>query len=352
MTRSRERGVPLSGLLPEELNELLESKNDYRGRQIFRWLQSGVPFESMSNLPLTLRRRLAARHRAVGSTLVGRHPDEDGSLKCRIRLQDGSLIEAVVLEDQKGRRTACLSTQVGCGMRCAFCGTARMGLRRSLHAHEIVEQLLLLRREANAVSNIVFMGMGEPLQNLRELRRSVEILSHPEGCAISLRRMTVSTCGIVAGILDLAENGPPLRLAVSVVTADPDLRSRLMPGAQANSTLPALKTALLAYQRAARKRVTLEIVLLAGINDRPRDARLLAEFIPPLRVMVNLLPWNPVPGLPFRRPSRAAVERFAQGLHERGIRSTQRHRRGGKIGAACGQLCVLQDRADPPHTGG
>lgn len=352
MNRSREKAIPLSGCLPEELSELLESKHEYRGRQLFRWIQSGVPFDAMSNLPQQMRDHLAAHHRTVGSTLVSRHPDEDGSLKCRIRLADGALIEAVALVDEKGRKTACLSTQVGCGMGCAFCGTARMGLRRSLQAHEIVEQLLLLRREVDTVSNVVFMGMGEPLQNLEAVRRSVEIVGHPEGCAIGIRRMTLSTCGIAAGILDLARNGPPLRLAVSLVTADEELRSRLMPGAQTYTGLKALKTALLGYQRAAGKRVTLEIVLLAGINDRPRDARLLAEFIPPLRVMVNLLPWNPVGDLPFARPPRASVERFANSLRQRGIRCAQRYRRGGKVGAACGQLCVFQDGTNPPHAGG
>ena len=349
---NHEDDTPLSGRLPTELAMLFGSGETYRGRQLFRWLQSGVfRFDAMSNLPGRIRELLEQRCVPAGSSLDDRCPDADGSVKFRIRLQDGHLIESVVLRDERGRSTACLSTQVGCGMGCSFCGTARMGLVRNLRAHEIVEQFLLLQSREGSISRIVFMGMGEPLQNLPALRRSIEILTHPEGQHVSLRRITVSTCGLVQGIRDLAKNGPHPRLAVSLVAADPELRRRLMPSAAGNS-LPDIKNALLEYQDATGKRVTLEIVLLGGINDRREDARRLADFIAGLRCAANLLPWNPVPGIPYERPSTRGLEAYKAILRQRRVAFTQRYRRGGKVGAACGQLCVFQDGANPPNPGG
>ncbi len=218
--------TPLAGLLPDGIVSALGLAPAFRGRQVFRWIHRGIEaFSGMSDLPAALRTALEERASILTSRVDTRSESEDGSVKLRIRLHDGAAIEAMSLQDGRGRRTACLSTQAGCGMGCAFCRTGLMGLARNLAAHEIVEQLLHLRREVGDVGNIVFMGMGEPLLNLDAVAAAVGVFSHADGPAMSLRRITVSTCGIVDGIRRLAEEGPAVRLAVSLVSAVPETRA-------------------------------------------------------------------------------------------------------------------------------
>jgi 23S rRNA (adenine2503-C2)-methyltransferase len=335
--------MPLAGLSPEELASLLKDLPPFRAKQIFKWIaRSAASFEDMTDLPRDLREDLSARHRLYDSVLVRVLEDPDGTAKLQIRLADNALIEAALLRDERGRQTACLSTQAGCPAGCVFCKTGSLGFLRNLEAHEIVEQFLRLRRINPAIANVVIMGMGEPLLNLTELRRAVAIITRPEGLGLSKRRITISTCGIIPGILDMIESGPDLRLAVSLTTADQALREELMPITRANP-LPKLRDALLRYQEKLGRRITLEAVLLGGVNTREEDISGMAAFARGLNAVINLIPWNPVEGMsfrgrPLREPTAAETERFIRELRGLGLSVTRRRRKGRSVSAACGQL--------------
>lgn len=352
---------PLSGMPFDELAGALSQHPRFRAGQVFGWIAAGVSsFDGMTNLPASMRRELAAEFLPRPRTEVTRFPAADGTVKLVIRFADGAQVEAVLLADSSAdgepRRTACISTQVGCPARCVFCKTGTLGLIRDLTSAEIVEQMLLLKAEAeeagrarcaetargHAVSNIVVMGMGEPLLNLASLRGALSVIGDARGLGFSSRRVTVSTCGIVAGIKSLADDGPAVRLALSLTAADESLRRRLMPVTAAHP-LGEVKEALRHFQRSGGGRVTLEAVLLDGINDRDRDAAAIAAFAEGLDATVNLIPWNPVKGLEFegtalREPSPRTVAAFAESLKARGLGVTRRFRRGRRVMGACGQL--------------
>ncbi|MDR1428869.1 MAG: 23S rRNA (adenine(2503)-C(2))-methyltransferase RlmN [Spirochaetaceae bacterium] len=342
----------LSGYTPDELEKALpvllgREIPGYRSRQITAWLARGVSsFDGMKNLPLSLREELALRAELYTTRDPEVLEDPDGTVKLTVRLHDGAKIEAVLLKDRAGRKTACLSSQAGCPMGCVFCKTGKLGYRRNLSAAEIVEQFLRLKCRDSGLSNIVVMGMGEPLLNLEALKKAVAVIEHPEGLNFSRRRITLSSCGIIAGIEELAGKGPLLELAVSITSADDGLRSRLMPVNRTNP-LDRLKKALLEYQKTVKRRITLEAVLLRGLNTGKPDAAALAAFARGLDAVVNLIPWNPVPGLLFEgkeleEPSDGEVRRFALELEERGLRVTLRYRRGRGVLGACGQLGALE----------
>jgi 23S rRNA (adenine2503-C2)-methyltransferase len=348
-------GQPLSGQPLEELAELLKPLPRFRAAQIFKWISGGAyGFEEMSNLPQPLRKELAEKFILRPAVAAEKHcgggAADDGSIKLALRFADGVWAEAVLLTAGSGRRTVCLSTQAGCQAGCVFCKTGT-GFSRDLSSAEIVEQFFLLEKAAvetlrtsaaRPVSNIVVMGMGEPLLNLAELRRALAVITCKQGIGFSKRRITVSTCGIVRGIEDLAANGPAVRLALSLTTADEDLRRRLMP-ITASQPLNKVKAALRGFQEQGGGRVTLEAVLLGGINTRVEDARSIAEFSEGLDAVVNLIPWNPVDGLEFegkalKPPSTTETEKFTRELEKLGLNVTRRFRRGRGIMGACGQL--------------
>jgi 23S rRNA (adenine2503-C2)-methyltransferase len=337
----------LFGYTPEELVAQLELKKRFRGQQLFLWMHrdGATGFDEMSNLPAALREELTGRFGSPYSTRVShRNPDEDGTVKIAVESSDGAAVESVLLQDREGRKTACLSSQVGCAMGCRFCRTAQMGFIRNLSAGEIVEQLYHLRNAYGKIDNIVFMGMGEPLANLEQLRRAVALLQHTDGLGMSLRRITVSTSGLTGAIYDMAEHGPPVRLALSLITTDQSLREELMPIAKTNP-LPELEKALEAYRDNHKRRVTLEYVVIGGVNASPEDAEGLAALAKPLRAQVNIIPWNPVPELDFSEPSRDEVRSFIRMLEERGVTISQRYTRGRGVNGACGQLAVgLHDK--------
>ena len=349
-----EPAVPvLSGMTQEALAELISPEPRFRAAQIFKWIASGVSsFDEMGNLPLSLRREFSARYLLRPKADATRHRGKDGTAKLAVRFADGDCIEAVLLAnasaDGAARHTACLSTQVGCPAGCVFCKTGTMGFARNLTSAEIVEQVLLLAAEAKGegqgspVSNIVVMGMGEPLLNLDQLRGALAVITDDRGMNFSRRRITVSTCGVVRGIADLADNGPAVRLALSLTTADEGLRRRLMPFT-AKHPLGEVKEVLRHFQGKGGGRVTLEAALLGGINTRVKDARDMAAFADGLDATVNLIPWNPVKGLefegkPLREPPPAEVEDFARRLKALGLNVTRRFRRGRGVMGACGQL--------------
>lgn len=338
-----------AGLFPEEIASRAGFDRAFRGKQAFKWISRGVSsWKEMTDLPETERDRLESLSPLISSGVAARLSDPDGTIKIALSLGDGSRVECVLLVDSEGRRTACLSTQVGCPMACAFCRTGTLGFKRDLLASEMVEQLLALNREGEAASNIVFMGMGEPLLNLESLRRAIAVMRHPDGLGIGSRKITISTSGLVPGILDVAANGPHVRLAVSLTTAVHALRERLMP-VEKSYPLPALREALLAYQAATGDRITLEAVVMGGENARREDALAIADFCKGLKAQVNLIPWNPVPGLGFREPEYREIEDFQARLESLGVTVTRRMRRGRGVGGACGQLGALS--ADPAELG-
>lgn len=332
--------IILSGLLADEITEKLSLGQKFRGTQIFKWVGSGVKdFDQMTNLSLDLRNQLKEKALLRSSNVTNVLKDPDGTVKLQITLQDGNSVETVLLTDKEGRKTACVSCQAGCAMKCAFCMTGTLGLARNLEAYEIVEQFLYLEEIAGKLDNIVFMGMGEPMQNLDGIRKAIEILCHKDGRALSSKRITLSTCGVVSGIYDLADNGPHIRLAVSLTTANEDLRKELMPVAKSSAnSLTELKKAINYYAEKSGKRVTLEAALLHQKNTDEVSAQNMINFAKGLDVNINLIPWNPVSILPFEEPSNNEVHNFVAKLEKAGLNITLRTRRGRTIGGACGQL--------------
>ena len=292
-----------TGLLPNQVAARYKMDKPFRGRQVFCWISKGVrSFGDMTDLPSAVREQLTTMTpRLYSSEKVETRTDGDGSSKIKIRLDDGAAIEAVLLVDPEGRRTACLSTQVGCPMACSFCKTGTLGFLRNLRVDEIVEQYLHLAALGGKPSNVVFMGMGEPLLNLTAVRSAIEILTHPDGFNISTRKITISTCGLVPGIISLADEGPHVRLAISLTAATDELRNTLMP-VNRQWNLAALKKALMYYQEKTSDRISLEVAIMGGINSGVEGARAMAAWIHPMRVQVNIIPWNPVEGLPYRQP--------------------------------------------------
>ena len=328
----------MAGLLPEEICQNLNVSPAFRGKQIFKWISLGAEsFDEMTNLPKDLRSSLEEKAVLRSSSVNQVLRDKDGSVKLQIKPHDGLLIETVLLTDIEGRKTACVSCQAGCAMACAFCQTGHLGFARNLTAAEIVEQFLFLEKECGELQNIVFMGMGEPMLNLESIRKAIAVLTHKEGRALGTKRITLSTCGIIKGIYDLADNGPKIRLALSLTTADPDLRAALMPVTKTNP-LPEVRKAIDYYAKKSGRRVTLEAALLAGQNTGSESARRMIDFARGIDVNINLIPWNPIETLPFEEPSREECDAFVRSLEAAGLNVTLRRRRGAGIKGACGQL--------------
>jgi len=342
----------LAGLPTEKLAELLKAYPPFRARQIREWICGGAAsFDEMSNLPVSLRKELAEKFTLVSGEVSSQLSDSDGTVKLGISFEDGAVIEAVILGDGEGRKTACLSVQAGCAAGCVFCKTGKLGFKRNLSAFEIAGQFLHLKKRDPAITHIVIMGMGEPLFNLDELRKALDFFMEADGLNISKRRITLSTCGIIKGILDLAEQGPDIRLALSLTTAREELRQQLMPISRENP-LPLVREALLKYQKKRKRRITLEMVLLGGINTDISETQAVADFVRPpqsgagLDVIINLIPWNPVEGLkfdgqPLRPPAPREIAVFTAALESRGLKVTRIFRKGSGISGACGQLGVV-----------
>lgn len=252
-------------------------------------------------------------------------------------MKKSSVIETVLLHDLEERKTACLSSQAGCPMGCKFCMTGQLGFSRNLDTGEILEQFYTLEKTSGTIQNIVFMGMGEPMLNLANIKKAVGILSSPQGRNFSPRRITISTCGIVPGIYELADTGPDIRLAISLTSADEEIRSFLMP-VNNKYPLPELRKALVYYTNKTKKRVTLEAALLGGINTGRDSAIQLYNFAKEFKPLINLIPWNPVKGLDFTEPAEREIKDFTSTLTDKGLQVTVRHKKGRDIGGACGQL--------------
>jgi 23S rRNA (adenine2503-C2)-methyltransferase len=336
------------GGLSDWLSELGEPA--YRLGQIRRWLfaQRAASFDEMSDLPARLRTALQ-RDFQFWSTTIGYHQRAgDGTEKLLLRLGDGQAIECVLLRDGP-RRTICISSQVGCAMGCVFCASGLEGVKRNLTSGEILEQMLRLQRllaTTERLSHIVVMGMGEPLANLDRLLPALEWAQSPDGLAISARRITISTVGLPTALARLATLAVPYHLAVSLHAPNDALRNQLVPVNQGTG-LAAILEAADEFFRVSGRRLTFEYVLLADVNDRPEHAQQLARLLQGRGALLNLIPYNPVPGLPYQTPRAGDVQRFREILARQGIRVQVRQRKGDEIEAACGQLRRRQVVCEP-----
>jgi len=318
-----------------------QSWPDYRATQIMRWLyQRRVRMIiEMTDLPLHARSMLSQ------STTVGRSPNatvlssQDGTRKVLFALDDGMTVESVLIPDDE-RLTLCVSTQVGCQLDCSFCLTGRMGLQRNLKLHEIIDQVLTaqdLLSTGERLTNLVFMGMGEPLANLDTLKAAVNGLTNkPWGLGWSRRRITVSTAGLASRLGEVAALG--VNLAVSLNATTEEQRQKLMPAASELASLKALLAACRRYPLSSHQRLTFEYVLLADINDQPHDARQLVQLLKGIRCKINLIPFNEFPGSQFRRPSQQSVLLFQSLLRDADLDVFVRKSRGQDVLGACGQL--------------
>ncbi|MEO7197612.1 MAG: 23S rRNA (adenine(2503)-C(2))-methyltransferase RlmN, partial [Solirubrobacterales bacterium] len=308
----------------------------FRGHQIWEWAARGArSYEEMTNLPVELREVLAAELPLSSLTLDREARSKDGTRKALFGTTDGRPIEAVLMSYRDGRRSLCLSSQSGCPLTCNFCATGRMAFGRNLTASEIVDQALHFRR-GGAIDHAVFMGMGEPLMNLDAVIGACERL--PD-VGISTAHTTISTVGWVPGIDRLATDGPRVRLALSLHAAEGDIRSRLMPVNDRYQLVEVIE-ACLRWREARNRRIYIEYLMLAGVNDDPEQAVVLAEVLKPREAFkVNLIPFNPTPG-EFSGSSRESIAGFRSVLARSGIPTTVRLTRGRDIDAACGQLAA------------
>lgn len=328
-----------------------EGQPRYRAGQILRWVfeRRAERFEEMTDLPKGLRERLAVDWR-VFSTRVAHHAvSADGTDKLLLECSDGRRVECVLIHEE-GRRTVCVSTQVGCGMGCVFCASGLKGFERNLTTGEILEQVLTARNllpGQERLTNIVVMGMGESLANLSNLLPALDRLCAPVGLGLSPRRVTISTVGLPEKIRELAEHDRPYHLAVSLHAPTAALRDELVP-INGKVGLGAVLEAADAYFERSGRQVTFEYVLLRGVNDRPEHAAALARLLTSRKAHVNLIPYNSVPGLPYERPTAEDVQRFVAILRRGGCSVTVRKTKGQPIDAACGQL-QRRVAAEPEH---
>jgi 23S rRNA (adenine2503-C2)-methyltransferase len=345
VNHQRDARPDLKGMTLEELERFAQHLGEpaYRGRQIAHWLyQRGVAsFAEMTDQPQGLRKQLedAARITTL-APVTSVQADGGDTIKYLFRLADGPTLETVFMRYEDGRRSVCISTQVGCGMGCTFCATGLAGLTRNLTPAEIVDQAISVQRlTGERISNVVFMGMGEPLANYGPTMRAVLLLNARYALGIGMRHLTISTVGVVPQIRRLAQERLQLTLAVSLHAPTDELRNELVP---INRQWPIadLLAACREYVAETNRRISFEYVLMEGVNDTPALAATLGDLLadPPGLWHVNLIPWNPGYGIQYRRPAVARVDAFAQRVRERGISTTVRLERGVEIDAACGQL--------------
>ncbi|HYT69273.1 MAG TPA: 23S rRNA (adenine(2503)-C(2))-methyltransferase RlmN [Vicinamibacterales bacterium] len=336
-----------------ELEQALESMGHARfhARQLFQWVHKRgvIDFGEMTDLGRDLRSNLAASLRIGMPELVRKETSSDGTTKFLLRLEDGQLIESVFIPDTPAN-TFCLSTQVGCAMKCGFCLTGKMGIIRNLTAGEIVGQVHVLIRELHMLQsrfNIVLMGMGEPLHNYDAVMKALRILADEHGLAVNPRRVTLSTVGVLPALERLATEPLMPNLAISLHATTEDQRDMLVP-INRKYGLKELLDACRRFPVKRRERITFEYVMLKNVNDTDEDARRLVRLLSGIKAKVNLLPLNEAAGIPYERPSDARVNRFAQIVAERGVTVSVRKSRGRDIRAACGQLITESTRQKSP----
>jgi 23S rRNA (adenine2503-C2)-methyltransferase len=353
--------------LPEEWRPYLVERGEpgFRADQVFRWIHAQGVFEPerMSNLSRGLRAWLSELALACPLSELSARRSSDGTRKLLLGLHDGLAIECVLIpqgpldedegedEDEGGDSvsdkplTLCVSTQVGCAMGCVFCASGQAGLKRGLGAHEIISQVIVARRHLDPgerIKNLVFMGMGEPLHHYAETARTIHLLTHPLGHAMSPRRITVSSVGLISGIKRLGEDfGGKVGLAISLHAPDPNTRSEIIP-MNRHQPMAELMQALRSYPLPKRRRITIEYTLIDGVNDGVDQARQLAQVLQGLPTKVNLIPMNPIAASDLHAPRPEAVEAFRRELGRLRVSCSVRQTRGDDVDAACGQLALAQ----------
>jgi 23S rRNA (adenine2503-C2)-methyltransferase len=350
-----ERKTPVKSLRLEELEEklLLLEQPAYRAGQVLQWLykKRAKSFEEMTNLPAVLRGHLSAEFSFDDLRVVRSQGSKDTTRKFLFRLSDGSLIESVLIPaspalygEASDRRTACISTQVGCAYGCKFCASGLDGFSRNLHAGEIVDQVLRIEEIAGErINNIVFMGMGEPLANFDNLMRAIGIINAPWGVGLGARHITVSTSGLAPRIRELADQPLQIRLAISLHGATDEVREQIMP-VNRKYDLATLLEACDYYTQRKKQRLTFEYILIDRVNDSREQAVALTAHAKRLGAKVNLIPYNKVEGLPWERPSEPQQDAFLEILRHAGVAATIRREKGHDIDAACGQLRLQTKR--------
>jgi 23S rRNA (adenine2503-C2)-methyltransferase len=348
---------PLRPLLldqpPEDWGLVLQP--NYRRDQIAEWLYAkrANSIEEMSNLPASLRKQLADAYEFTALKLAKMQGSHDTTRKLLWELRSGDYIESVLIPasldlfgERSDRFTLCVSTQVGCAYGCKFCASGLEGFKRNLTAGEIVAQILETERATKTkINNLVFMGMGEPLANYQNLMQALEIINAPWGVGIGARHITISTSGLAPQIRELAEQPLQIRLALSLHGATDEVRQQIMP-INRKYPLAELLGACAEYQEKKRKMMTLEYILIEGVNDSEQQATLLARHARRLHAKVNLIPYNKVDGLEWRRPSDFVIDRFAEIVRGGDVTATVRREKGHDIDAACGQLRLKQLKAE------
>jgi 23S rRNA (adenine2503-C2)-methyltransferase len=348
----------LRSLRLPELGQLLAGVGEkaFRARQLYRWLhrKGAASLAEMTDLPAALRRQLAETASLSALEMAAEQRSRDGTIKWTWRADDGRLVESVYLPEP-GRKTLCVSSQAGCALGCTFCLTATMGLARHLSPGEIVDQVARANRRLcelgegrppRPLTNLVFMGMGEPLHNYEAVAAALDILLSEDGPNFSHRHVTVSTSGLVPQLRRLGEE-TEVKLAVSLNATTDEVRDRLMP-VNRRWPIAELLEACRAFPMKRGRRITFEYVLLAGVNDSDQDAGRLARLVRGIPAKVNLIPYNPSPGLPFAAPDPARVAAFQAILVARNVTAVVRKNRGRDISAACGQLAAAGGAASGP----
>ncbi|MCD7776364.1 MAG: 23S rRNA (adenine(2503)-C(2))-methyltransferase RlmN [Firmicutes bacterium] len=347
--------IDILSMTPEEISDYLKGEPRFRAGQIFKWLSSGTDFDGMTNIPASLRQRLKdeciIKTPRVKKKLSSKL---DGTIKYLFELYDGVCVEAVYMVYQHGN-TLCVSSQAGCRMGCKFCASTKAGLLRSLSASEILGEILAAEADTGTrISNVVMMGMGEPLDNFDGTVRFLQLVSHPDGKNIGLRHISVSTCGIVPRIYDLAKLDLPITLSISLHASNNDSRSAIMP-INLSYPIEKLLAACRDYFAATGRRISFEYTLIAGKNDSFSAADELASKLKSsmteedgtyMPVHVNLIPLNHVDGSSMSRPDKNRVNAFRDRLISRGINATVRRRLGPDIDAACGQLRLRESESE------
>ena len=331
------------GLHSQKLSAMVEEHfPKYRAKQLLHWLYQKHIFvpEEMTDLPAPFKTWLHENFSFTLPKIIDTKRAKDGSSKYLLELEDGAKIEMVLIPDkQRSKLTLCVSSQVGCSRACSFCATGSLGLARNLETHEIISQILLAQRQSpqHRISNLVFMGMGEPLDNLPRILAAIQIIQASDTFAFSPRRITISTCGLAPQIITLAQSGIRCKLAVSLNSAIPAKRSRLMP---VNDVYPLqeLKSAIISYLKHNKFRVTFEYILIPGLNMADEDIKALKKYVGDLACKLNFIPYNPVDALPFRPPTEAEIESFMAKAQSLNQAITLRRSRGAEVCGACGQL--------------
>lgn len=331
----------IKSMTMEELTHTLREMGQpaFRGGQVFTWLHRGVTsFEEMSDLPRALREQLAQTFHITAPTVARKQESRlDGTVKYLWELADGNCIETVLMQYHHGN-TVCISSQVGCRMGCAFCASTIGGLVRRLEPYEMLDEVLFTQVDSGLpISHIVLMGIGEPLDNFDNVMRFLELVNSPEGMNISMRHISLSTCGLVPKIDELAKRKLQLTLSVSLHAPNDEVRDRIMP---VNKAYPSeeLLAACRRYYQATSRRISFEYAMIDGVNDRPEDAKELLRRLKGLPAHFNLIPLNHVEESPLKPSTRAAVAAFQKALEDGGVTATVRRTLGGDIDASCGQL--------------